>query len=108
MVLPLATKDCIPLSLVIPYPQARANLEQVTAAIVKGLERGHIAEPFAHPPPPPPPPLNNFRSCPLGAVPKKDGTSRLIIDLSLPNSGLSINDFIRKEDYSVTFPSLMM
>ena len=47
-------------------------------------------------------PLKNFRSSPLGAVPKKDGTSSLIIYLSSP-SGLSINNFISKEDYSVTF-----
>ena len=62
---------------------------------MKELERGHIAGPFAQPP------LKKFRSFPLGAVPKKDGTSRLIIDLSSPN-GLSINDFMSKEDYSVT------
>ena len=75
---------------------ARDNPEQVTAAIIKELERGHTAGPFTHPP------FENFRCSPLGAVPKKDGTHCLIIDLSSP-SGLSINDFISKEDYSVTF-----
>ena len=68
----------------------------MTAAIVKELERGHIAGPFAQSP------LKYFRSSPLGAVPKKDGTSCSIIDLSAPN-GLSINNFISKKDYSVKF-----
>ena len=84
---PLITKN---------LPSATENPEQVTAAIIKELERDHTAGPFTHPP------FENFRCSPLGAVPKKDGTHRLIIDLSSP-SGLSINDFISKEDYSVTF-----
>ena len=84
---PLITKN---------LPSARDNPEQVTAAIIKELERGHTAGPFTHPP------FENFRCYPLGTVPKKDGTHRLIIDLSSP-SGLSINDFISKKDYSVTF-----
>ena len=77
-------------------PSARDNPEQVTAAIIKELERGHTAGPFTHPP------FQNFRCSPLGAVPKKDGTRHLIIDFSSPG-GLSINDFIVKEDYSVMF-----
>ena len=60
-------------------PSTRGNQEPVTAAIVKELERGHIAGAFVQPP------LKNLRSSPLGAVPKNDGTSRLIIDLSSPN-----------------------
>ena len=84
---PLITKN---------LPSARDNPEQVTAAIIKELERGHTAGPFTHPP------FENFQCSPLGAVPKKDGTHCLIIDLSSP-SGLPINDFISKEDYSVTF-----
>ena len=84
---PLITKN---------LPSATDNPEQVTAAIIKELERSHTAGPFTQPP------FENFRCSPLGAVPKKDGTHRLIIDLSSP-SGLSINDFISKEDYSVTF-----
>ena len=84
---PLITKN---------LPSATDNPEQVTAAIIKELERGHTAGLFTQPP------FENFRCSLLGAVPKKDGTHRLIIDLSSP-SGLSINDFISKEDYSVTF-----
>ena len=87
MKVPLITKN---------LPSATDNPEQVTAAIIKELERGHTAGPFTHPP------FENFRCSPLGAVPKKDGTHHLIIDLSSP-SGLSINEFISKEDYSVTF-----
>ena len=77
-------------------PSARDNPEQVTAVIIKEPERGHTAGPFTHPP------FENFWCSPLGAVPKKDETHCLIIDLSSRN-GLSINDFISKEDYSVTF-----
>ena len=77
-------------------PSAIDNPEQVTAAIIKELERGHTVGPFIYPP------FENYRCSPLGAVPKKDGTHCLIIDLSSPN-GQSINDFIYKEDYSVTF-----
>ena len=75
---------------------ARDNSEQVTAAIIKKLERGHTAGSFIHPP------FENFRCSPLDAVSKQEGTHHLIIDLSSPN-GLSINDFISKEDYSVKF-----
>ena len=85
--LPLITKNS---------PSARDNPERVTAAIIKELERGHTAGPIIHPS------FENFRCSQLGAVPKKDGTHHLITDLSSAN-GLSINDFISKEDYSVTF-----
>ena len=66
-------------------PSARDNPEQVTAAIIKELERGHTAGPFVHPP------SKNFRCSPLGAVPQKGMSHHLITDLSSPN-GLSIND----------------
>ena len=77
-------------------PFARDNSEQVTTAITKELERGHTAGSFALTP------FANFRCSPVGAVPKKDGSHCLIIDLFSPN-GLSINDFISKEDHSMTF-----
>ena len=60
------------------YPSARDNPEQVTAAIIKELERGRTARPFIHPA------FENFRCPPLDAVPKKEGTHHLIIDLSSP------------------------
>ena len=77
-------------------PSARDNPEQVTAAIIQKLERGHTASSFIHLP------FQNFRCSPLDAVSKKEGTHHLLIDLSSPN-GLSFNDFISKEDYSVKF-----
>ena len=59
---------------------------------------GHIVGPFKEPPFP------NLHCSPLGAVPKKDGSYRLIIDLSSP-PGKAVNDFISKDDFSVTFSS---
>ena len=41
---------------------------------------------------------------PLGVVPKKDGTWRIIMDLSSPH-GSSINDFIPKDDYTLHYAS---
>ena len=77
-------------------PSAKDNPEQVTSTIIKELERGHTASPFIHPP------FENFWCSPLRAVPKNNGSHHLIVDLSSAN-GLYINDFMSKEDYSVTF-----
>ena len=78
------------------FPQnnksAMQHKDGVTAAINKELERGHTAGPFDHPPFP----INHIS--PLGAVPKPDGTIRLIMDLSQP-VGNSVNEFISKEDF---------
>lgn len=41
---------------------------------------------------------------PLGVVPKKDGTWRIIMDLSSPH-GHSINDHISKEDFTLHYAS---
>ena len=71
---------------------AFVHKEGLTKAINKENARGHTAGPFLHPPFP----VN--RISPLGAVPKPDGTIRLIMDLSQP-SGNSVNDFISKEDF---------
>ena len=68
----------------------------VAEAILKELNRGHTVGPFNEPPTFP------FHSSPLGAVPKKDGSVRLILDLSCPR-GQSINEGIFKEDYSVVY-----
>ena len=64
----------------------------VTKAIQKELTLGHTAGPFDHPPFP----INHIS--PLGAVPKPDGSIRLIMDLSQP-VGRSVNDFISKEEF---------
>ena len=71
---------------------AYEHKDGVTEAIRKEIERGHTAGPFPHPPFP----VNHIS--PLGAVPKPDGTIRLIMDLSQP-AGNSVNDFISKEDF---------
>ena len=71
---------------------AFVHKQGVTDAIRKEIARGHTAGPFATPPFP----INHIS--PLGAVPKPDGTIRLIMDLSQPR-GLSINEFISKEEF---------
>ena len=71
-------------------------VEPVSTAILKELRRGHTAGPFSHPP------RSDFMCSPLGAVPKKDGTQRIILDLSAP-SGFSVNDGI--PDCSVHYTS---
>ena len=48
------------------------------------------------------PPIANLQCSPLGVVPKKDGTWRIIMDLSSPH-GSSINDFISKDDYTLHY-----
>ena len=75
-----------------------SNSLAVSQATQKELSWGHIAGPFKEPPFP------NLHCSPLGAVPKKDGSYRLIIDLSSP-PGKAVNDFISKDDFSVTFSS---
>ena len=75
---------------------ALRNAPAVSAAIAKELSRGHTSGPFCFPP------LAPFHCSPLGAVPKKDGTFRIILDLSSPR-GESVNEGISREEYSVTY-----
>ena len=70
--------------------------EAVSETLAKELSRGHTAGPF------PSPPLPNLQCSPLGVVPKKDGTWRIIMDLSSPH-GSSINDHISKGDYTLHY-----
>ena len=77
---------------------ARTNPDPVSQAIAKELVRGHTSGPFIVPP------IQPFHCSPLGAVPKKDGTHRIILDLSSPR-GLSVNEGISKEDFSVRYSS---
>lgn len=70
---------------------------KVDEAILKELNRGHTVGPFASPP-------FKLHCSPLGAAPKKDGTVRVVLDLSSPH-GHSVNDGITKEDYSVSYSS---
>ena len=75
---------------------ARKNSIQVSEAIHKELERGHTSGPFEQPP------FEPLHCSPIGAVMKKDGSCRLVMDLSQP-SGSSINEGILKEDFSVQY-----
>ena len=54
------------------------NKELVQAAIDKEVSRGHTSGPFPHPPFP------DTHCSPIGSAPKKDGTARLVMDLSSP------------------------
>ena len=71
--------------------------EKVDEAILKELNRGHTVGPFSSVP-------CNFHCSPLGAAPKKDGSVRVVLDLSSPR-GHSVNDGILKEDYTVNYSS---
>lgn len=72
--------------------------EQASHLINKEIFLGRVAGPF------PRPPLPNLRLSPVGLVPKKDGSFRLIHHLSYP-SGSSVNDFIDSELCSVNYTS---
>ena len=77
---------------------ARTFPDPVSTAIFKELSRGHTSGPFLIPP------MSPFHCSPLGAVPKKDGTFRIILDLSSPH-GMSINVGISKDSFSVRYSS---
>ena len=68
---------------------ASDNESHVTAAIIKELKRKHIAGTFLKPPTEP------FHCSPLGAIPKKDDTWHLILNLSSPR-GYSVNGHIKR------------
>ena len=75
---------------------AELHKQGITNAIRKEVSRGHTAGPF----PTPPFPISHIS--PLGAVPKPDGSIRLIMDLSQPK-GDSINDFISKDEFPCNY-----
>ena len=75
---------------------ADANKDAIRIAIEKEIRRGHTAGPF------PTPPFPITHCSPIGAAPKKDGSVRLIMDLSQPH-GSSINDDISKEEFSFQY-----
>ena len=77
---------------------AHQNSEAVSKSIAVEVERGHTVGPF------PAPPLDAFHCSPLGAVVKKDGSARLILDLSSPK-GSSVNDGIDAETFAVKYCS---
>ena len=75
---------------------ATQHPNEITVAICKELARGHTSGPF------PVPPWPDLHCSPLGSRLKKDGSRRLIMDLSQPD-GASINEGINKEDFSVQY-----
>ena len=77
---------------------ADSNSDAVSASILKELQRGHTAGPFLTPP------FHNLHCSPLGSAPKKDGSLRIILDLSSP-SGSSVNDGISPEMCHVRYSS---
>ena len=77
---------------------ATENQTAVSTALMKEVSRGHTAGPFNTLTPP----WTELHCSPLGSREKKDGTRRLIMDLSQPK-GMSINEGIDKEEYSVQY-----
>ena len=71
---------------------------QISTSLLKELNRGHIARPFLSLP------FKVFHLSPLGGVPRKDGTTRIILDLSSPvGVGSSVNNGISREAFSVKY-----
>ena len=82
-------------------PTALKNPEKITENLEKELQLGRVAGPFSSPPFP------NFQVSPLGIIPKKHSDNfRTIFHLSFPKSGDSINSFIDKEDYSLSYVTI--
>ena len=75
------------------------NPEGVSRAIKKEVARGHTHGPFLEPP------FNPFHTSPIGVVEKKDGSFRLILDLSDNHAG-SVNECIAIEDFSISYCSV--
>ena len=78
---------------------ASTNIPAIFNCVLEELKQHRMAGPFESPP------LPNFRTSPIGVVPKKESTKfRMITDLSSPK-GFSINDFISDDEASVSFNS---
>ena len=75
------------------------HLTIIDKSLKKEIEAGHILGPFDDPP------LPNLRCSGLGAIPKHDGGWWIIYHLSAP-PGLSINDFIDPDSYSLSYCSV--
>ena len=81
------------------YMTARQHPEIVDAELEKKVNLGRILGLFSQRP------LKHLRTSGLGAVPKKNGKWRMILHLSAPE-GISINDFISKEDFAIHYSTI--
>ena len=80
-------------------PSSSVHPAVINAELASEVSAGHLAGPF------PPSAIPNVHCSGLGVVPKKGGKFRMIMHLSAPY-GLSINDSIPKEDFSLRYPSI--
>ena len=80
--------------------EAFIHVEVIDEALRKELASNRMAGPYL-----PPPPYPTLRCSGLGAIPKKDGSWRLINHLSAP-SGDSINDYIDPLDFSLQYSTI--
>ena len=78
---------------------AEENADILISKLNAEVQLGRIAGPFSQPPFP------NFRVSPLGLVPKRNGSYRLIHHLSYPE-GMSLNDGIPHELCSVQYATI--
>ena len=77
------------------------NPQKVTDNFQTEVSLGRTAGPFDKPP------LPNLQVSPIGLVPKKHSNKfRTIFHLSYPKGGDSINSFINKDDFSLTYVTI--
>ena len=82
-------------------PTAKSNPEKISENLTKEVQLGRVAGPFSFPPFP------NLQVSPLGIIPKKHSEKfRTIFHLSYPKSGDSINSFIDKDSYSLSYVTI--
>ena len=74
------------------------NQDAVSSALIKEIERGHTSGSFSLPP------FQILNCSPLGAVPKKYGTRRIILDLPSPRHQ-SMDDGISNDEFSIKYSS---
>lgn len=77
----------------------KQNPDIALEKVMKEVSLGRIAGPFKTCP------FGNLKCSPIGLVPKKDGTWRLIHHLSYP-TGSSVNDYIDQDLCSVNYTSM--
>ena len=80
-------------------PSAHEHPEAIETELTKECAAGRILGPY------PRPPVPRLHCSGLGAVPKKNGSWRMILHLSAP-AGKSINDFIPKEVFTLQYASI--